>query len=290
MMNTWRNHFKTVALLAAFTALFMVAGKALAGSAGMLIGLALAGAMNLSAYWWSDKLILRMYRARPLRRSQAPKLYDSVERLARQTQIPMPRLYLIPEPAPNAFTTGRNPEHAAVAVTGGILEALDPQELEGVLAHELSHIKNRDTLISTIAGTFAGALSMLADMAMWGSLLGKGSNDDSGSDSPLSGFVGILLAPFIGMLLQAAISRSREFLADESGARATGDPLALAGALRKIEAVAKKTTLSGASPATAHLFVINPLRGRDLMTLFSTHPPTAERVKRLEAMVGRLAA
>ena len=278
----FRNQFKTVALLASLTALFLWIGQALGGQSGMVVGLLFAGLVNFGAYWWSDKLILRMYGARELRESKAPNVYRIIRELARQNGIPTPKVYLIPEPTPNAFATGRNPQHAAVAVTGGLLELLDAEELEGVLAHEMGHIKNRDTLISTVAATMAGALSMLANMTMWGSLTGGRSRDDHAH--PLAGLLGILLAPLDGAMIQAAISRSREYLADESGAETTANPLALASALIKIEKWSKKVPLTTGTPATAHLFIINPFRGEHLLSLFSTHPPTSERIKRLEAM------
>jgi heat shock protein HtpX len=274
-----KNTLKTTALLAILTALFMGIGRMLGGPNGMIVGLMFAGVMNLGAYWFSDKLVLRMHGAKRLSPESAPELYAMVERLALKRGLPMPALYLVADSAPNAFATGRNPKHAAVAVTAGLLELLNEEELEGVLGHELGHVQNRDTLISTVAATFAGALSMLADMAIWSTLLGR--NDDREDGNAGAGLLGIIMAPIAAALIQSAISRTREFLADETGAESTGNPLALASALEKIEGW--KGQLQGTTPATAHLYIINPLSGRDMLRLFSTHPPTAERVKRLHA-------
>ena len=241
--------------------------------------------MNFAAYWWSDKFVLRMYGAQEIDQSQAPDLFALVRGLAQRSQIPMPRVYLIPQETPNAFATGRNPQHAAVAVTEGIMRLLDRDELAAVLAHELGHVQNRDTLIMTVAATLAGALSHLANMAMWGAMLGGGSSrDEEGSSNPLAGLLGIILAPLAATLIQMAISRSREFAADEHGARLSGDPLALASALQKIESWSQRIPMTAGSPATAHLFIINPFSGGGLVRLFSTHPPTEERVARLQAM------
>jgi len=241
-----------------------------------------AGVMNFVAYWWSDKIVLRMYGAQEIDEAQAPELFAVVRRLAQQAHIPMPRVYLIPQETPNAFATGRNPQNAAVAVTEGIMRLLDREELEGVLAHELSHVQNRDTLIMTVAATLAGALSHLANMAMWGAMFG-GRDDDEGGN-PLVGLLGILVAPLAATLIQMAISRSREFLADEHGAHISGNPLALASALRKIEAWSQRIPMTAGSPATAHLFIINPFSGGGLVRLFSTHPSTEERIARLQAL------
>jgi heat shock protein HtpX len=238
--------------------------------------------MNFVAYWWSDKIVLRMYGAQEIDEAQAPELFGVVRRLAQRARIPMPRVYLIPEETPNAFATGRNPQNAAVAVTEGIMRLLDREELEGVLAHELSHVQNRDTLIMTVAATLAGALSHLANMAMWGAMFG-GRDDDEGGH-PLGGLLGILIAPLAATLIQMAISRSREFLADEHGAHISGNPLALASALRKIEAWSQRIPMTAGSPATAHLFIINPFSGGGLVRLFSTHPSTEERIARLQAL------
>jgi heat shock protein HtpX len=279
------NQIKTLILLATLTALLLFVGQALAGRGGFMIALMFAGVMNFAAYWWSDKFVLRMYGAQEIDQSQAPDLFALVRGLAQRSQIPMPRVYMIPQETPNAFATGRNPQNAAVAVTEGIMRLLDRDELAAVLAHELGHVQNRDTLIMTVAATLAGALSHLANMAMWGAMLGGGSSrDEEGSSNPLAGLLGIILAPLAATLIQMAISRSREFAADEHGARLSGDPLALASALRKIESWSHRIPMMAGSPATAHLFIINPFSGGGLVRLFSTHPPTEERVARLQAM------
>jgi heat shock protein HtpX len=280
------SRMKTAALLATLTALFLWAGQALGGESGLMTALVFAGVMNFGAYWWSDKIVLRMYRAQEVTPNQAPALHGLVRELAQRAALPMPRVYVIPEDAPNAFATGRNPQHAAVAVTEGLLRMLDRDELAGVLAHELGHVKNRDTLVMTVAATIAGAVSMLASMAQWGMIFGGGrSSDDSEEGThPAAGLLGIILAPIAAMLIQMAISRSREFIADETGARVSGNPLALAGALLKIEASSRQVPMSAGTPATAHLFIINPFTGGGMLRLFSTHPSTEERVERLRAM------
>lgn len=279
------NRTKTLMLLAAMTALLLWLGQAVAGQAGLAIALVFAGLLNFGSYWFSDKLVLRMYGAQEVDQGEAAALHAVVSDLAVRANLPQPRVYLIPEDAPNAFATGRNPQHAAVAVTVGLLRSLDRKELAGVIAHELAHIRNRDTLIMTVTATIAGALSMLANTAMWGMMLGGGRSSDQEQDSnPLGGLVGIILAPIFAMLIQMAISRSREFLADENGSRITGDPLSLAAALRKIEAISRDTPLQAGSPATAHLFILNPFPGGGLMRLFNTHPPTAERIQRLQTI------
>jgi len=277
------NRFKTMVLLATLTALLLLVGQALGGRGGLTIALMFAGVMNFAAYWWSDKIVLRMYGAQEVDATQAPELFALVRRLAQREQMPMPRVYIIPQEAPNAFATGRNPHNAAVAVTEGILRLLDHEELAGVLAHELGHVQNRDTLIMTVAATLAGALSHLANMAMWGAMLGGRSDDEEGGH-PLAGLLGVIIAPIAATLIQMAISRSREFLADEHGAQLSGNPLALATALRKIEAWSQRIPMTAGSPATAHLFIVNPFSGGALVRLFSTHPSTEERVARLQAM------
>ncbi|MFP5263809.1 MAG: zinc metalloprotease HtpX [Blastocatellia bacterium] len=281
------NRLKTTVLLAALTALMLWVGQALGGQAGLVVALVFAGLTNFASYWWSDKIVLRMYGAQELSQSKAPELYSIVRELASREGLPMPRVYLIPEETPNAFATGRNPEHAAVAVTAGITRLLSREELAAVLAHELGHVRNRDTLITTVAATIAGALSMLANMAMWGMMLGGRSADDEDGGSPLAGLVGVIVAPIAAALIQMSISRSREFLADESGARLSGNPLALASALRKIEEWSRRVPLASGSPATAHMFIINPFAGMSMARMFSTHPSTEARVERLEAMARR---
>ena len=272
-------------LLAALTALFIWIGQALGGQRGMIMALIFAGLMNFVSYWFSDKIVLAMYGAKEISESEGPELYALVRNLTQRSSLPMPKIYMIPQDTPNAFATGRNPEHAAIAVTSGIMSLLNRDELEGVIGHELSHVKNHDTLISTTAATIAGALSMLAHMAMWGAMMGGGrSRDDDRGGNPLVLLVGLIVAPLAASLIQMAISRSREFLADESGASMTGNPLALAGALKKIESFAKRIPLQGGTPAMAHLFIINPLKAGGMVRLFSTHPSTEERVQRLERM------
>ncbi len=279
------NRLKTMMLLAALTALFIWIGQALGGQRGMIMALIFAGLMNFVSYWFSDKIVLAMYGAKEISESEGPELYALVRNLTQRSSLPMPKIYMIPQDTPNAFATGRNPEHAAIAVTSGIMSLLNRDELEGVIGHELSHVKNHDTLISTTAATIAGALSMLAHMAMWGAMMGGGrSRDDDRGGNPLVLLVGLIVAPLAASLIQMAISRSREFLADESGASMTGNPLALAGALKKIESFAKRIPLQGGTPAMAHLFIINPLKAGGMVRLFSTHPSTEERVQRLERM------
>ena len=278
------NRTKTLMLLAAMTALFLWVGQAVAGQAGLIVAVILAGLMNFGSYWFSDKIVLRMHGAREVDERDATALHALVGDLAVRGNLPQPRVYLIPENAPNAFATGRDPQHAAVAVTVGLLRSLDRKELAGVIAHELAHIRNRDTLIMTVTATIAGALSMLANTAMWGVMFGGRSSDQEQDSNPLAGLASIILAPIAALLIQMAISRSREYLADEDGARITGDPLSLATALRKIEFISRDTPLQTGSPATAHLFILNPFARGGLMRLFSTHPPTEARIRRLHAM------
>ena len=281
------SRVKTAMLLATLTALLLWAGQALAGQAGFMMALLFAGTMNIGAYWFSDRLVLRMYGAQQVTDQEAPELVAMVRTLARRADLPMPKVYVIPEEAPNAFATGRSPHHGAVAVTEGIVRLLTRDELAGVIAHELGHIKNRDTLVMAVAATIAGAVSMLASLAHWGAIFGGGrssDSDDRGGSHPLAAIAGILIAPLAAMLIQMSISRSREFLADEAGARVTGDPPALAGALRKIQAWSREVPMRAGSPATAHLFIINPFSGGGLLRLFSTHPPTEERIERLLAL------
>jgi len=278
------NVLKTGLLLGVLTALLVLAGQAIAGERGMIIAFVLAAIMNFVSYWFSDKLVLAMYGAQPVDEAQAPRLHAIVRRLATRAQIPMPRIYMIPSDTPNAFATGRNPQHAAVAVTEGITRILDEDELEGVLAHELSHVTNRDVLISTIAATLAGAITYLAHMAQWAAIFGGRSRDDEeGGGNPLVMMLFAVLAPIAAMLVQLAVSRSREFQADASGARLAGRSYGLAKALEKIEVASRLEPLP-ANPATAHLFIVNPLSGQSFARLFSTHPPTEERIARLRAM------
>jgi heat shock protein HtpX len=276
------NRIKTVLLLAGLTAFLIFMGRVLGGRQGMYLAFGLAVAMNFFSYWFSDKIVLKMYGAQEVSPAEAPQLHQIVEELAREAGIPKPRVYIIPDESPNAFATGRNPEHAAVAATEGIMRLLTPTELKGVLAHEIGHVQHRDILISTIAATLAGAIMILANMAKWGAILGFGRDDDEGP-----GIVGILImsiiAPIAAMLIQLAVSRSREYLADEAGAQLSHNPESLARALEKLSMGVERAPMD-ASPATAHMFIVNPLTGRSLMNLFSTHPPIEERVARLRAM------
>jgi len=278
------NRIKSVMLLATLTALILWVGQALGGQSGLMLGLIFAAVMNFSAYWWSDQIVLRIYGAQEVTPAQVPELWSLVSDLAQRANLPMPRLYIIPEQAPNAFATGRNPEHAAVAVTKGLLDMMDRQELAGVLAHELSHVKHRDTLIMTIAGSLAGAMSMIANMTMFSAMFGGFGNDDDEGANPIGGLIGVLIAPIAASLIQMAISRSREFMADEEGAHLTQQPLALARALGKLEAWKQRLPMHAGSPATAHLFIVNPFTAGGLSNLFSTHPSTQERIERLQAM------
>ncbi len=280
------NIFKTAVLLAALTSLVVLIGGALGGQQGMVLAFVLAMAMNFGSYWFSDRIVLAMYGAKPVEEMEAPELHRTVRTLADRAGLPMPRVYMIPTDTPNAFATGRSPRHAAVAVTEGILRMLSQEELEGVLAHELSHVKNRDTLIMTLAATLAGAITYMAQMAQWAMIFGgRRSDDEEGAGGGwLSGLLMIILAPIAAMLIQLAISRSREYQADASGARMAGRPWGLAKALEKLD-IASKMAPMDATPATAHLFIVNPLRGEGgLSTLFSTHPPIEERIARLRAM------
>lgn len=278
------NTMKTFLLMGVLTVLFVSIGGALGGQSGMTMALMFAGVMNFVSYWWSDKIVLKMYGAKELTRTDAPDLFRMTEELTQRANLPMPKLYMIDGEQPNAFATGRDPQHAAVAVTEGITRLLSRDELRGVIAHELAHIKNRDILIGTIAATFAGAISYLANMAQWAMIFGGRSSDDEEGSNPLTGILMMILAPIAAMLVQMAISRSREFLADETGAQMAGNPLSLASALRRLHAGSERIPMH-ATPATAHMFIVNPLSGGSFMRLFSTHPPMEERIARLEAMV-----
>jgi heat shock protein HtpX len=276
------NVFKTAFLLTAMTLLLMLAGRAFGGERGMLMALIFAAIMNFVSYFFSDKIALAMYRAQPITREDLPRVYNIVERLAQKVGLPTPKVYLIPNDSPNAFATGRNPNHASVAVTQGILGLLTDEELEGVIAHELGHVRNRDILISSIAATLAGAITFLAHIARWGMIFGGyGGDRDDRRGGGLGAILMIFLAPFAAMLIQLAVSRSREYGADDTGAHWTGNPYALASALAKIDSYSRRLPLV-ASPSTAHLFIIQPfLGGMSFGNLFSTHPPTAKRIERL---------
>ena len=283
-----KNNLKTLVLLGALAGLMVGFGQLLGGRSGAVIGFGLAAAMNFGSYWFSDKIALKMSKATPVSREQAPELYEIVEDLTRKADLPMPTLHMVPSDQPNAFATGRNPEHAAVAVTEGIMRILNRDELEGVLAHELSHVKNRDILTTSIAAAIAGGISLLATMARWGAIFGGGGDDDEGGGIAAV-LVASIVAPLAAMVVQMAISRSREFQADASGAEVCGHPEELASALRKIEAGARQTPMA-VNPSAAPLFIINPLRGvfaQGVARMFMTHPPTEERIQRLEAMARR---
>jgi heat shock protein HtpX len=282
------NGFRTTILLAALTALVVWIGQMFGGANGAVIALVFAGAMNFFSYWFSDKIVLKMYGAQEISANDDPELYGIVRDLTARAGLPMPKVYIIPEETPNAFATGRNPEHAAVAVTQGIRRILDKRELAGVLGHELSHVKHRDILISSIAATLAGAISYLAYMAQWAAIFGGGSRDrEEGGSNIFSLLFMMIVAPLAATLIQMAVSRSREYMADEGGAKVSGDPLALASALRKLEMGAQNIPLQvsdATANSTAHMFIVNPLTGAGLAKLFSTHPPMEERIARLEAM------
>lgn len=280
------NTIKTALLLGALTGLLMFIGGLIGGKNGMTIAFVLAMIMNFGSYWFSDKLVLKMYRAQEVSENQAPELYRMVRDLAMRGNLPMPRVYIIPGETPNAFATGRNEQHAVVAVTEGLLKILNRDELEGVLSHELTHIKNKDMLIGSIAATLAGAIVMLANMAQWAAMFGGLGNRDS-EEGGGGGIVGLIataiLAPIAATIIQMAISRSREYMADEGGAKISGKPYGLAGALEKLSRASQIVPMN-ANPSTAHMFIVNPLTGRSLMNLFSTHPPIEERIARLRSM------
>ncbi|RLB94193.1 MAG: zinc metalloprotease HtpX [Deltaproteobacteria bacterium] len=275
------NSIKTACLLGALTGLLIIMGRLLGGHQGMIVAFFLAMVMNFGSYWFSDKIVLAMYRARPVSEAEAPDLYRIVRGLTMKAGLPMPKICIIPSESPNAFATGRNPQHAVVAVTQGILRLLDENELKGVLGHELAHVKHRDILIGSIAATIAGAIMIIASMARWAALFGGfgGRDDDDGG-----GIVGLLamsiVAPVAAMLIQMAISRSREYSADAAGASFAGSPYGLASALQKISSASRRIPMR-ANPATAHMFITNPLSGKSMMNLFSTHPPVEERIRRL---------
>lgn len=273
------NSLKTVFLMTLMMVLFLIVGSALGGETGLIIAFVFSLALNFGSYWFSDKIVLKMYRAKEVKREDNPRLYDSVAMLAEQAQLPMPKVYIADNPTPNAFATGRNPDNAAVAVTSGILRILDQKELDGVLAHELAHIKNRDILISTITATLVGTITFLARMAGYAMLFG-GRDRDSGQ--AVTYLVLLILSPIVAVLIQLAISRSREYMADEGGANICGQPLALAGALGKLQSANKQIPMKNADTSSAHMFIVSPFAGKSMMKLFSTHPPVEERIKRLQ--------
>ncbi|MGQ9652912.1 MAG: zinc metalloprotease HtpX [Thermodesulfobacteriota bacterium] len=278
------NTLKTGILMTVLTLLFVFVGQAIAGESGAVFAFLLAAAMNFGAYWFSDRVVLAMYGARQVNEAEAPELHSMVRELAQRGGLPMPKVYIMENEAPNAFATGRNPQHAAVAVTTGILRILNREELMGVLGHELSHIRNRDILIGTVAATLAGAISMMASMARWGAIFGGGRDEEEGGGGNIL-FVMLfsMIASIAAMLIQMAISRSREYLADEGGAQLVGEPRYLARALEKLHRGAEQIPMD-ANPATAHMFIVNPLRGGGVLSLFSTHPPMQKRIQRLLAM------
>jgi heat shock protein HtpX len=279
------NTIRTTLLLGALTGLLMLIGGYFGGKSGVVIAFLFAMVMNFGSYWFSDKIVLRMYKAQEISESQAPELYGIVKNLALRGDLPMPRVYVIPENTPNAFATGRDENHAVVAVTEGITRILNRDELEGVIGHELTHIKNKDMLIGSIAATLAGAIVMLANMAQWAAIFGGVSrDDDEGRGGGLIGLILMaILAPIAAVVIQMAISRSREFLADAGGAKISGKPYGLAGALEKLQRASQAIPMD-ANPSTAHMFIVNPLTGGSLMSLFSTHPPIEERIARLKSM------
>lgn len=281
------NIFKTAVLLLALTLLLVWVGGMIGGRSGMTTAFAFAMLINFASYWFADKIVLFMYRAQPAKKEEVPEVYRIVKDLTLKTGLPMPRIYIIPTATPNAFATGRGPKHAVVAVTDGILRLLNAQELEGVLAHELAHIKNRDILIATIVATIAGAIFMLADMARWTMMFG-GRSRERDRGNAIAVLIVAILAPIAAMLIQLAISRSREYGADETGAKFSGKPMGLANALKKLQAGVRQIPMAEGSPATAHMFIVNPFRGRDFAALFMTHPPIEKRVARLEALVGKV--
>ena len=279
------NSFKTALLLGLLTGIILGIGQLFGGSQGLVIAFVFALLINFGSYWFSDKIVLAMYNAREVSADDAPELYRTVQNLTVRAQLPMPRLYVIPSESPNAFATGRDPQHAAVAVTEGILRIMNREELEGVIAHELSHVKNRDILIGTIAATLAGVVMMLASMARWAAIFGVGRSDrdEEGGGGILGMILMSVLAPIAAMMIQMAISRSREFLADATGAKIAGNPLGLASALAKLARGSEMVPLE-ARPETAHMFIVSPLTGGSFLSLFSTHPPVEERIARLRAM------
>lgn len=281
------NQAKTFFLMVVLTIIFVALGSMIGGKNGATIALAVALVMNFVSYWFSDRIVLAMYGARQVTEPEAPNLYSMVASLSQKASLPMPRLYMIESDSPNAFATGRNPENGVVAVTTGIMRLLGREELEGVLAHELSHIKNRDILVQTVAASLAGAITWLGNMARFSMFFGGGRDDDDRGGNIFSVIIFSMLAAFAAMLIQLAISRSREYLADESGARLAGNPLYLASALKRLQQGVAHRPMEGANPSTAHMFIVNPFSAQGVLALFSTHPPMEERIRRLEEMAHR---
>lgn len=279
------NYFKTAVLLAVLTALLVFFGDLMGGRQGAVIALVIAGVMNFVSYWFSDKIVLAMYGAKEVTEAEAPGLYNIVRDLTMKANMPMPKVYMMEQDTPNAFATGRNPGHAAIAVTSGIMKLLNREELTGVLGHELAHVRNRDILIGTVAATIAGAISYLSHMAYFASIFGGRDSEREGTN-PIALVVMMIVAPLAAMIVQMAISRSREYGADAGGAGIAGNPIYLANALRKLDFYNKRIPMDAPNQATAHMFIVSPLSGGGLIKLFSTHPPIEERIKRLEAMIG----
>jgi heat shock protein HtpX len=275
------NILRTFILMTLLTLVLVWAGAALGGQSGALFALIMAGVMNLGSYWFSDKIVIKMYRGQEV---TSGTLYEVVQELCQRNNLPMPKVYILPQPTPNAFATGRNPQHAAVAATEGILQILSREELMGVMGHEMSHVKHRDILIGSIAATIAGAISYMAHMAQWAAIFGGFGGRDDEDSNPVALILMMILAPIAAMLVQMAISRSREYAADKGGAKLCGNPFYLASALRKLEAANSRMPMPKVNEATAHMFIVNPLRGDGLKALFSTHPPVEERIRRLESM------
>ncbi|MEW6509153.1 MAG: zinc metalloprotease HtpX [Bacteroidota bacterium] len=278
------NGFKTVILMTAMMVLFLLVGNILGGQQGMMLAFIFSLAINFGAYWFSDKIVLSMYRAHQVTRKEEPQLYDIVERLASKAELPMPKVYVMENPTPNAFATGRNPQNGAVAVTTGIMKILNKEELEGVIAHELAHIKNRDILVSTIAATLVGTITFIARMAGYAAMFGGSSRDSDRGGNIFYELALLIIAPIAAVIIQLAISRSREYMADEGGAQISGKPMGLASALNKLNQANKMLPMAHAGASSAHMFIVNPLSGRSLMKLFSTHPPIEERIERLKEL------
>lgn len=281
------NQTKTFLLMVVLTIILVALGSLIGGRSGGMIAFMIAFIMNFVSYWFSDKIVLKMSGAKPVSESEAPELYAIVASLAQKASIPIPRVFIMENESPNAFATGRNPEHGVVAVTTGIMRLLSREELEGVIAHELSHIKHRDILIQSVAATLAGAITMIANMARFTAFFGGGSSDDDNGGNIFSVIIFSMIAAFAALLIQLAISRSREYLADDGGAQLSGNPLSLAGALKKLHMGVARNPMSNANPSTAPLFIVNPFKAKGMMALFSTHPPMEERIKRLEDMAYR---
>lgn len=275
------NGFKTVILMTVMMVLFILVGNLIGGKSGMMMAFLFSLVMNFGSYWFSDKIVLAMYRAKEVSREQYPQLFDAVEKLSMKAELPMPKVYVMENPTPNAFATGRNPHHSAVAVTTGIINLLKGEELEGVIAHELAHVKNRDILVGTIAATLVGTITFIARMAGWAAMFG-GSRDDRDRGNIFADLALMIIAPIAAVLIQMAISRSREYMADEAGAQISGKPLALASALGKLQRGNEVVPMTNAGTSSAHMFIVNPLSGKSLMKLFSTHPPIEERIMRLQ--------